>query len=329
MFSASYPFTLPTSAYSGGALRITTTDNTNNFGYWESPRIERIVESTVESQGTIYVAEFTVSSNVPHADAPTIRFRAASADFQHTDAMVLTSHGDGGILPTQAGRTYKLYFEEPLWNNQYLLDLDVLNFSASEAVPVASLGLHAASLQVYVMETSSLGAPAAVQTYDFTNFQTHGFTIQNAAPALVAPYRMEPTHEGLLIQGTNGGQPDVVFGYWGLNSSVPMWAGKLYHLKATISGNPVEPVYASAFRLRVNDSSLMYSRILNVDSTATGQLMPDADGNEYSLWFVPEPEINGSTFILSYDYLYVRATGAYGNDPMTMSKLSIESYDLP
>ena len=87
-------FSAPSSSFEAGRLVVQTTNNVDNFGYWESPLVDvfpAAADRDAPTTTTIYQAQFRVSSNVAKAVAPVIRLRTISADFQKADVLVATS----------------------------------------------------------------------------------------------------------------------------------------------------------------------------------------------------------------------------------------------
>ncbi|MEO8377893.1 MAG: hypothetical protein ABI579_09505, partial [Candidatus Sumerlaeota bacterium] len=267
-------------------------------------------------------------------DSPLIRVRVSTEDFQHSDAVSVTSYGPGSVSPTAAGRDYDIIFNEQLATDRFRLDFDVLNFSDTEASAIVQLALETAGLDLYAIDESSLGTATTVQTYDFSNSNMNGFTARNASPIIAVPAQMSATPTGLLTRGfaPGPGTPsDVIFGFWGMESNVPILADRLYRVDAVVATDAAEGSVADipAFRLRINDTSLMYSRILNVDSTGDAGLEPPTGGSRlYSIWFIPEPEIVGEDFIFSFDYLFVKDAGQAATIGTTLKSLTVKSYGL-
>ena len=142
-------FTEPQGEWENGSLRITATDNTNNFGFWASPS-----DNIHTAQGKLYNIEFTVRSDTTEPErVPDLRLRVNTSDWQAYVAQVITSCHNADESPTIAPRNYSLYFYIPQLTSDTSPDLscafELMNFDTANS-PTASLYLD----RVTVYETS-------------------------------------------------------------------------------------------------------------------------------------------------------------------------------
>lgn len=336
-------FNQPVSSVANSQLRITTSDNTNSFGFWESPMFE-IVSGDSPKRGantvviggstgpeSLFQTTWTVSSTVKQSPlVPTVRVRSSSADFQQSDVMVATSTQDGLFSPTTTERTYTQHFSQPTGQSMFRLDFDVLNFDPLDAAN-ATVGMD--RVVVSSMGTVDLTGESEVLNFSFANQATNGFTQRLGAP-LAAP-AFEATTRGLLIRGTNGSrgvlQP-TTFGFWGYETGVAFQGNRLNRVEFTMSteATSAQASDVAAFRMRVNDSSLNFSAYVNIESMNTNSRIPvDGATETYYLYFVTPAEIAGNTWIFAFDYLHVPEMG---NDPaigVVMENLRVVTFDVP
>lgn len=316
--------------------------NTNSFGFWESPFIYTdIPEMPVRQDDLLYRATYEIGSNVAASLAPTLRVRTSSRDFQRSDVLVVTSIRDGAISPSLPPRLYTHYFEQAPDADALRLNFDVLSFDPSDATN-AIVALD--SVIVDAIEKSSLTGETVEMTRDFAGSGPLGFTPRNAEPALTAPGYFDGS-AGLKIAGFDPDlprqdpsfYPEVFFGYWGQESSTQMRADRLYRVRWLVSSDAEAGELANVptFRLRLNDDSLRFSMLTNIDSVNPDANIPTVgDPKYYDLWFALPAQLDGSAWVFSFDYLYVTKLGAgeIQDDPnlvVALDWLEVTSFDLP
>ncbi len=335
-------FSNPVGSYTADRLDVQTSDNTNSFGYWESPMFQiggtapprTILIGGGVGAGSLYRSTFTVSTDLAdQTTVPSVRVRSSSADFQQSDALISNSESTAGFSPNSSSDyTYVQYFSQPAGQNQFRLDFDVLNVNPLDAAS-ARLSLERATVDA--LDATTLTGEAAVATLDFSGANTNGFTQRDAEPFLAAP-EFGTTADGITITGTStprgpeGGFIPTIFGYWGAETTNTFAADRLYLLTWRVSSDGTDVAEVPAFRLRANDGSLQLGALVNIESQGSLARIP-VDGNaiEYQMWLQTPAEIAGSTWIFSFDYLYVDNTD---NDPavtVTLENLDIVSYDVP
>lgn len=272
-----------------------------------------------------------------------IRVRTSAESFQRSDLVVATSTQNGSFSPSTTARNYVTYFKQPANESRFRLDFDVLNV---DPLDTANTVL---SLENVVIEHLGVGAATnqqSVASFNFRETGANGFVAEPEIPVIQKPAVFDSTN-GLLIRGIEPDPvrgatviyPPVIFGYWGLTTAVPFEGNKLYRVRWTVNSDATAENFQAlpTFRLRVNDSSLKFAALTNIDSVNTGAEVPRG-GNavSYDLWMLAPAEIAGNTWIFSFDYLYVDKSTVPGNvdndDPtlaVILESLAIDSFDLP
>ncbi len=342
------PFASVIGSYDAGAeaLTITTNENTNSFAFWESPtfvigqpvEIEAAEEDVRFIRGlmgpeSIYRTTWSLSSDLADpALAPTLRVRSSAFDFQQSDVLVSTSVNDADFSPGTTPREYVQIFSQPEGQDMFRLDFDMLNFLTTNAA-TATFSLD--MVMVEALGTADLGTGTPVVSFDFLFDGANGFT-PVTVDALAAPEVFFDA-EGLTIQGVaNKGEPqtpDVIFGFYSLITDVPFAADTLYRVRwqvgTSASGQVIDQL--PTFRLRVNDTSLVFSAYTLVDSVDDDARLPSNEGGPqlYDLYIQTPAEIVGDNWIFSFDYLYVAARGDDPTLPVTLEALEITEFDVP
>ncbi len=336
------------------SLDTTTADNTNTFGMWESPEIQIVnglepegaaipIAPRHNSNGDIFRSTFDISSDLSDpSEAPVVRVRSSSIDFQQSDVLVATSMGDGSFSPDDtAPKTYVQWFSQPEGQDMFRLDFDVLNTDSLDAVQSTT------SLERVTIE--ALGQPdlqngEIVAAIDFLNGGQQGFSPVDASPGLTAPETFNG-FEGLLIRGVEPVDdvrspfyPPVIFGFWDGAVDAPILANTLYrvHFDVTSDAPAGAEEQVPTFRLRVNDSSLKFSAYTNIDSVNANAGVPvDGAVETYDVWFQTPDAIAGNTWNFSFDYLFVDKSGDDGqidDNPeiaLILNAIEVTAYDVP
>ncbi len=306
------------------SLSLIPSDNRNSFGFWGSPPIG--VNEPMEpggpsvrggtGDGQLYLAEFLAASDGRPARVPDMRTRTSSADFHRSDVIAFISVGRGDVSPAEPPRLYRHFFLLPQNADGLGLHWDMLNTSGMTDAGVELELLHASAVPT---EESLYGSPEPVMRLSFRDGEAFGFTPRTGAP-IPPPAEFRPDARGLLIRGTTpsgkaepaSGNPwlsSMIFGFWGRETSVPVRGGTLYRFEWTVETDGAATlqsrVHVPTFRLRVNDSSHQTSYYINIDSRdETSRIPRDGRPETYVGYFKTPPEIDGGTWILSFDYLY-------------------------
>lgn len=349
-FSSPPNFIPVTGSYdaSNKSIDLTTTDNTDSFGLYQSPLFQISAPSSRSVRGgapveiagligggSLYRATYRVRSNLGNpAVAPTIRLRSNSENFEQADVTVITSTGNGALSPSTTSRAYRQYFSQPANSDMFFLSFDVLNFDTDDA---ANATLLVEDVMVEALSAPGAGIGTVAASLDFVTNGASGFTFHSAAPVINEPL-LHTVGGGLNIAGTVPLPtkvlipPGTFFGYWGGDSGVSVTGGSLYGVTFEIASDASSAArsHVPTFRLRVNDSSLQFSAYVNIDSRSDSSRIPMAGSPEsYTVWFEAPGSISGNSLFLSFDYLH---TGDSDDDPatqLTLRTVSVESYAAP
>ncbi len=312
--------------WSLGALEIATSDNTNTFGYWQSPLFSIMPLDLMESGSNLLDVQWQMSSNLADTSvSPGIRFRLSTEDFALTDALSAESTGSGALSPGEAQRTYRQIASMPASAENLRLDLDVLSFNPADAAEsVLRLDRVTIAGTEYLIDTAR-----EELALDFTGQQANGFTPRMAEPLAVPVF--ESTDGGLSMTSQADADPEVIgFGYWGFESGLALEGGRVYRFEfeVTTDASTDQLSRIPAFRLRVNDSELQTASVLNVESTAEtmGDLPPGAgDSRVYAVFLLVPDDADGRTAVMSFDWIYAPGSGNDLNIAVVLSRIGVTS----
>ncbi len=333
-----------------GALVMDPPNNTNTFGYWDSPNIQ--VPTVIKAdRGMIpsrFRFEWDVYSEASSRDlTPTFRLRVSRPDFSETYIHVIESNAGGGyapptgiafpdktgpstkgVIPIQAAKTYRTFVEQFDFNDDLRFSFDLLNFNGTdEAAPI---GLEVVTSNY----DPSPYVPISNTVLGFAGGVTNGFTFAGAPP--LAPAVSEASASGLGLRAANTPTPtdSIIFGSWTGQPGVVLQGNGLYRVSWIMEAPGVafaDREKLPTFRLRANESSFQAAWFLNIDSTSPTARVPYVSvGNiTYTLWFYAPEEADGEDLILSFDLI---KTDADGNDPQAtvfLRTLIIERLAIP
>lgn len=333
-------FTPATGRYENGALLLEAANNQNTYGYYQSPwfiggnwrQPGGFPINGVTGPDSLYRASVTVSSTtLNEVGMPTLRLRASVQDFSQTSEMTITSNVANGLPATlNSPKTYRHYFGLPAGKDRFRLYVDVLSFGGNDQ---AGAALILESVVVEGMSVPSLGQGRTDKSYAFGS-DTMGWTFRNS-PDFGVPVSVGNA-EGLRIGPSLNVNGKTFFGYWGSTTSEPnpvrIQSDRVYRLRWRVGSNAteVQRLNVPAFRLRVNDSSLNFSTLVNIDSINSSSQIPVAGTDqEYLVYFEGRDELQTNRIGYSFDYILVPATQ---NDPtilLTLKSLKVDSFDMP
>jgi len=121
-----FGFSAATSGTSAGALTVSTTNNTNNVGFWFSP-----ATVTLDATPKLYRSVINVQSDqATVADVPSIRLRINSSDNETGVEQWAISQDIGTAMPGTTARNYNTYFQSsaPGSGSSLSTALDVISF---------------------------------------------------------------------------------------------------------------------------------------------------------------------------------------------------------
>jgi hypothetical protein len=289
-----------------GALVSTTHENSNSFGFWESPLIP--LSPVTPGEELLYQATFTVASDLADRSlAPTMRLRLSSDDFQRSDILTVTSTGTGEFSPGTTPRDYTALTYGSL--EQLRLDFDMINVDTSDAAN-ASFALQGARLDL--LNVGGLGQEGTSTVLDLTTDASAWTTAYDGTGAIAAPVEFLASEDGLLIRGESPAVAQeapvytpVLFGFWNTAIAAPGDIESLYRVRWTVGSDATSRTAVPTFRLRVNDASLQFGSLVVIDSPSNAARVPIAGQDEiYDQWFLLPSTVAGNDWLLSFDYLY-------------------------
>lgn len=336
-----------------GRLALTALNNDNSFGYMESPDIVAgdwqmdgdipVIGGT--GPGTLYEAAFTVASDRPTTDllrVPVIRLRQSTEDFQQSNVMTITSATDVRMAPGQTNKTFRLFFELPDNVSRFQLYYDILNTGGLEA-PETSAYLDQVVINTY--DPTTFDDEVTDMSLNFSSNDQRWFVPEFNNPFFSLP-STSLTQSGLRMGPTAGGtagESDTFFTYWSSpddfdntiiqDEAVKLESTRIYRASWQVlssAANAEEAADLPAFRLRMNDRTLNYSTLLNVESIGPESVLPFA-GNPvtYNQWFAGRTEIELVELLFAFDYLLVPGLGNREDLTITLQNFEVTSYEVP
>jgi hypothetical protein len=286
-------FSEPNSAVVAGFLQIVSTDNSNNFGYWQSPD-----DAVPIAADHLYRARFRVLSDQTNLSlVPQIRVRTNSINLQQADYVRIDSSGGGEASPPASGATYDLYFVPPGNDTYSTLAFDLLNFNPLDA-PQATVSLDSVVVERFPLD--NLSTPTLVHAYEFTASE-EGWTTGGAPLVFTVPSASYAAG-ALLLQATNNTN---TFGYWQSDAAdIVIDADRLYRGTFEVQTDVTNQSAVPQMRLRFNTANMQASRTLSVDSVGDGANSPGTTNTTYdNLFFLPPVNCVGDGLIASFDLL--------------------------
>jgi hypothetical protein len=135
-------FSAPTFEWKPGYLVITSTSNTNCFGFWNSPPVEFLPSppSQQVSPGKLYRAKVHISTDAGPNDFPQFRIRIGSKNNASVAVTTISSVAGNDLFPGITGRDYYVFYVPPYGAvpEGLYVAVDLLNFDPGDS-PTASL----------------------------------------------------------------------------------------------------------------------------------------------------------------------------------------------
>lgn len=261
---------------------------------------------------------------------------------------VINSQDAGAISPTAEGRAYNVMFHLPqamipvFKGASMAVEGIRLNWDVLEASGENEAG---SPLDLLFAAVSAVDDPAEVfpfASFDFTGESEDAqlFTSRDAAPFINPPESFRRTTRGLWINGIDPEEAErgsidgeymapTIFGYWGLETDVPVVGGTLYRLSWTVETDGVETAERKSevptFRLRVNDSTLQSSAYTNIDSRDNFSDVPmDGEPVTYTTYYQAPAELDGENWIFSFDYIYADQSDDDPTIALILKDLTVE-----
>ncbi len=286
-------FSEPQFIFEPGRLKLVSQNNTNTFGFWNSP--ENAIPVT---KGYLYRARFIVSTDVALPElVPQIRLRVNSSNFQQADCLIIDSNGDGGASPTPEGTSYDLYFVPPANEQFCMLAFDLVNFTSNDA-PDAELALDSVLIDRFRLDTLD-ESTTITWAYDFETSQEFWST-GDGTPEFTDPEFFWADGALHLRSTTNTN----TFGYWGSDpTDITIEENRLYRGTFEVRTDTYR-YCAPQMRLRFNTSNFQASRSLEIASFGDGANSPGTTNTTYDrLYFLPPANCVGKGLIVSFDIL--------------------------
>jgi hypothetical protein len=310
---AAIVFGVPQFSWQDGAITITATNNTNNFGYWQSPAEIPIIADS------LYRADYLVFTDVTDPlMVPQIRLRMNSSNLQVSDYLIVNSVGSGSLAPTDAGKDYYLYFVPPANDTTFLLACDLLNFDPTDAAQ-GMIGLE----QVFVdrLPLDDLTTPTNAMSYMFVA-GTDDWTTGGSPIVFSMPQAAYQSGALVLTSETNTN----TFGFWQNDpADIIITPGVLYRGTFAVSTDLTDQSMVPEMRLRFNTTDLQASCILDVISAGDGGNSPSSTGSTYSLYFYPDVVAPSSGLIIAFDVLNFNPADA-ANASLMLDSVNIETF---
>jgi len=341
-------FTAPFSSHEAGTLKLEAQNNSDTFGYWDSPVFTPPTVDFVQGPSNprdLFRISSTILSDVDQPiDHPQFRLRATTADLSYSVVSTVTSidgFGGGMNVPIDNHPTgaqwkgfYEQLFPQPFPMQDIQLSFDILNIDPTDS---ATGAVHAEEINQSTIADSGITPPSQttpsdIFVYDFSVGNDGGFE-RRSPPGVEKPVLFIDDDDGLNASGSIGPpESNFIFGSWTKETDIQLSRPTqrtvyllVWDVKSKINIDDRERV--PTFRLRVNDSTLARSWYINIDSTGQTPRVPTVGNPQtYYQWIEPPATTTNSTMTISFDYLWVDQ----GNDPngaVALKKLTIFRYE--
>ncbi len=295
-----------------GVLNITATNNTDNFGYWESPVFQlygagavpmsKAIQLNADNTGSsVFIATYRVGTDVTdQSTVPQLRLRTTSLSLSKSSMLVVDSQGDGAYSPVPGGRDYKLWFVPSPDSVGFQLEFEMLNFYPTDAAN-GTLALDFVELAQTDPDTALINV-AVEKDYTFA-VDNEGWE-SVSVPEFTAP-GFDVGDGALKLVSAAG---DNIFGYWASPvdaGSVVIEAGKAYIARFNVMSDvpATDAALVPGLRCRFHEESFQAGVVLHIESL-TGAVSPVVGApKEYDVYFEPPASAVGKRLILAFDIL--------------------------
>lgn len=323
-------FTELTSASDAGSLDLSTTDNTNSFGFWHSPgNAMDTLDGTM-----LHRARFKVMSDQTEmTTVPSFRLRWNSYDnYMQSDDLLLNSKDGGETMPDATGKDYDIFFQPQHSALDSgitgLLAFDVINFDDKD---VAAAKLSADYVQVDRMLLTDLPAATAVATYTFDTDEeawTNSELID--VGSFTAPtFAYDGTETALLMTSTDTN----TFGFWMSPDGITLASDVLYILTVNAGSESTSPD-APIMRVRIYDSNNQAVASYQAPAFTEYLTIPDSDPgvsqftyNDHKMFFV-NPGATGTDLKIAIDMINLD-DAAPAETSLAINSVTLESVAIP
>jgi len=331
---AAAPFTPPDMFATGEALLIRTTDNTNSFGYWESPAFDlgnpvsgaaRISLAGSASGESLFAFRAVVKSPLEYSwRVPQFRLRATTENLEQSTYLVIDSRDDGALSPTADGREYILPFSVAEGASALRIAFDGLNFNPRDD-PFGALMLDSAEVTWVSTPATEDFSPVGQYSFDTTSDDWTSVTTGVFTPPVFGS-------DGGALSITGISDSTNVFGYW---NSPEIFSdpdpAKLYAITFEVESDVPESERSRVpqFRLRANDTGFHQAMVLSLESKGDATRSPVAgEPQEFTVYFVLQASSPPSGLTLAFDFLNFDA-GDRSEATLLLNTVQIGAIDNP
>ncbi len=286
-------YTVPDFLWESDYLKMTSSTNTNTFGFWQSAQ-----DAVSGDSSYLYRARFTISANITdQALVPQIRLRANSVNLQQYDVLSIESAGDGASSPSPSDTDYDLYIVIPPNDTSVSLAFDLLNFNPDDAAE-AELALDTVTVDRFALD--SLSPATVIQDYTFESSQD-GWTT-GGAPIVFTPPQYIYSSGALELRATTNTN---TFGFWVNDpADITIEAERLYRGIFEVRTDVTSPATVPEMRLRFNTGNVQASHTFGILSSGDGANSPGTTNTTYDrMYFLPPAACVGQGLIVSFDIL--------------------------
>jgi len=329
-----YPSVLSPTTFSvtNGALVITTDNNVDNYGLWQSPFTYGVVGPIPLKEGLMYRAKFNVSTNIQYqSQVPQTRVRWGDTNGQLNGIMAVSSISGSESSPTTSGKDYEFYFS--LNHHSFTADLnfnymvaafEMFNFLADDS---ANGSIYLNQIDITGFLPTELTNLQEVKRYTFTSGY-EGWQLYSQNP-FTAPVGSWDNTNGCIVltaqDNTN------TFGYFLSPFDVLIEANKLYRIKFTIRNYTSLIDQTPTYRFRVSSQNGQIDAITSISSITGSQAVADSNGKTYEVYIDPPQSAIGSSYpylVFSFDILNFFTDDA-PNGSVGLDEVIIEKFDRP
>jgi len=311
-FVAAPPFTEPIADHlpaPDAVLQLTAQNNTDTFGYWESPAID------LSPSGSLFTAEYFVrSTTTDRKRTPQLRLRCTSDNLQQSQFATFESRSDGLASPGASGTTCTLVLLPRFGADLARIEFEMLNFDPSDET---SGSLELERVRITRRDASILNTGQLIRTFSFEG-GNEGWT-PRATTLFSAPTPL--TEPGRLVM-TGNGRADT-FGYWtslDLPGGIPLPVGAASPAPDQV-GESIRPLYVATFqvgsdvpvndrsrvpqfRVRLNEAGGRTAATLAIESKGGAALSPVAGAAApYVVCLLPPVSLAEKSLVASFDFL--------------------------
>jgi hypothetical protein len=317
-------FDPPAFTIANGLPTLSTTSNSNVFGYVSTPSA-----SFGADANSLYEVTAVVSTNVANRQmVPQVRLRVNNDSFQKGMLLDVLSNGASRFSPTPEGFAQKLYFVPaapattgPQANlTSWFFSLDLANvLGADEANASVSLS----SLTVVPIERSRVQVAETLASYDFAN-GAQGWTAGGAAGFYTIPAATSGRFGTLDLAATD----QNTFGFWEIDTKAPAQANSLYRGRFLVRSSSQTGAQVPAMRVRLNLSTYELASVVNIESIGQGEESPDGAGRIYDVYMHVPADATGATFRAAFDLANVVHPEDDTNKAVSLDGFTLERVEI-